>query len=145
MRHCYIHLLCTSFILLTVIFANFLSLKFSHQFPEITLVFVICRFQRDVKDLKIKADYTSCDPTGLSDWLQEIASEYRQYTYCLVKNDIDRNFLMLMTDQDLKDCGIVNSIHRKKICQKISGSVAVVYFTILQVYFFLTLIKRKAC
>lgn len=36
MRHCYIHLLCTSFILLTVIFANFLGLKFSHFFPEIT-------------------------------------------------------------------------------------------------------------
>lgn len=80
------------------------------------------RFQRDVKDLKITADYTSCDPTGLSDWLQEIASEYRQYTYCLVKNDIDKNFLMQMTDQDLKDCGIVNSIHRKKICQKISAT-----------------------
>lgn len=133
MRHCNSHLLC-SFILVPVIFANFPGFTFCHLFPKIILVLVICRFQRDVKDLKIKADYTSCDPTGLSEWLQEIASEYRQYTYCLVKNDIDKNFLMLMTDQDLKDCGIVNSIHRKKICQKISGTVAVVYYTILQVY-----------
>lgn len=81
----------------------------------------IFRFQRDLKDLKMKADYSSCDPTGLSDWLQDIALEYRQYTYCLVKNDIDKNFLTQMTDQDLRDCGIVNSIHRKKINQKISG------------------------
>ncbi|XP_078335172.1 NAD(+) hydrolase SARM1-like isoform X1 [Crassostrea virginica] len=80
------------------------------------------RFQRDLKDLKMKADYSSCDPTGLSDWLQDIALEYRQYTYCLVKNDIDKNFLTQMTDQDLRDCGIVNSIHRKKINQKISDS-----------------------
>ncbi|XP_061163443.1 NAD(+) hydrolase sarm1-like isoform X2 [Saccostrea echinata] len=78
------------------------------------------RFLRDVKDLKIKADYTSCDPTGLSDWLQELGSEYRQYTYTLVNNDIDKNYLMQMTDEDLKDCGITNSIHRKKISQKIA-------------------------
>ncbi|XP_056022492.1 NAD(+) hydrolase sarm1-like isoform X2 [Ostrea edulis] len=79
------------------------------------------RFLRDIKDLKIKADYMSCDPTGLSDWLQEIGPDYRQYTYSLVKNDIDKNYLMRMTDEDLRDCDIANSIHRKKIIQKIAG------------------------
>jgi hypothetical protein len=70
----------------------------------------------------------SCDPTGLCDWLQEIGPDYRQYTYSLVKNDIDKNYLMCMTDEDLKDCDIANSIHRKKIIQKITGVYMMIFF-----------------
>ncbi|KAK3085111.1 hypothetical protein FSP39_024537 [Pinctada imbricata] len=78
------------------------------------------RFLRDLKELKITADYTSCDPSGLDDWLQEVGSEFTGYTYPMLKSGVDKHFLPSMTEEDLiTTCGVENSVHRKKIMQKI--------------------------
>ena len=35
-----------------------------------------CRFLRELRDLKMSGDYTSCDPTKLGDWLVEVGPEF---------------------------------------------------------------------
>ncbi|XP_041349347.1 NAD(+) hydrolase SARM1-like [Gigantopelta aegis] len=83
------------------------------------------RFLRELKDLKVTANYTSCDPSKLADWLLELGPDFSQYTYQLLHSGVDKTVLPSLTDDLLKDCGIVNGIHRMLILQKIKGK----YFT----------------
>lgn len=72
--------------------------------------------------MKISADYTSCDPTKLSDWLVEVGPEFSQYTYQMIYSGVDKQTLRSLSHEHLsKDCAITNGIHRMKILSKIEG------------------------
>lgn len=74
------------------------------------------RFLRDLRVLKTYANYSTCDPNNLADWLADIDPRFRQYTYGLVQSGVDRKCITHITDQQLQsDCHIENGIHRAKI------------------------------
>lgn len=74
------------------------------------------RFLRDLRVLKTCANYSTCDPNNMADWLAEIDPYFRQYTYGLVQSGVDRNSVQNLTDQQLeKDCYIDNGVHRARI------------------------------
>ncbi|XP_056612824.1 NAD(+) hydrolase SARM1 [Triplophysa dalaica] len=74
------------------------------------------RFLRELRVLKTYANYSTCDPNNLADWLADIDPRFRQYTYGLVQSGVDRNSIAHITDQQLQsDCHIDNGIHRAKI------------------------------
>ncbi|KAJ8280961.1 hypothetical protein GJAV_G00061520 [Gymnothorax javanicus] len=74
------------------------------------------RFLRDLRVLKMYADYSTCDPNNLADWLVGVDQRFRQYTYGLVQSGVDRKTLSLLTEQQLQtDCLIENGFHRAKI------------------------------
>jgi len=76
------------------------------------------RFIRELTRLKKTTEYNACDPSRLSDWLSEMGSEFRQYTYQMLKSGADRRILRWLTDDHLlQDCGINNGIHRMKIIE----------------------------
>uniref|UniRef100_A0A8D3B717 NAD(+) hydrolase SARM1 n=1 Tax=Scophthalmus maximus TaxID=52904 RepID=A0A8D3B717_SCOMX len=74
------------------------------------------RFLRDLRVLKTYANYSTCDPHNMADWLVEVDPRFRQYTYSLVQSGVDRNNVQNLTDQMLEhDCHIDNGVHRAKI------------------------------
>ncbi|XP_076590939.1 NAD(+) hydrolase SARM1 [Chaetodon auriga] len=74
------------------------------------------RFLRDLRVLKTYANYATCDPNNMADWLVEVDPRFRQYTYGLVQSGVDRNIIQNVTDQQLQhDCHIENGVHRAKI------------------------------
>lgn len=74
------------------------------------------RFLRDLRVLKTYADYSTCDPNNMADWLAEVDPRFRQYTYGLVQSGVDRNSVENLTDQQLQhDCHVNNGVHRAKI------------------------------
>ena len=77
-----------------------------------------CRFLRELNSLKRSADYQSCDPSKLADWLKQIGSEFTQYSYQLVTRGVDKATLRWLNDTHLlTDCGIHNGVHRLKILE----------------------------
>ena len=73
---------------------------------------------RELNHLKITADYQSCDPSRLEDWLKEVGPEFSQYSYQMLKSGADRRLLRWLTDEHLlHDCTIQNGIHRMKIME----------------------------
>lgn len=78
------------------------------------------RFMRELKELKARSDYSSCDPTKVDHWLKEMAQDMGQYTYQLLLSGVDAHFLPQLSEENLKDdCGVTNGVHRSKILQKI--------------------------
>jgi hypothetical protein len=76
------------------------------------------RFLRELSNLKRMADYSSCDPTNLNDFLSTLGSEYSVYTYEMLNAGIDRQTLMSINEEQLLfETGIKNKIHRLKIQQ----------------------------
>ncbi len=76
------------------------------------------RFLRELTNLKRMADYSSCDPSNLNEFLQSLGPEYSVYTYHMINAGIDRDTLMNINDEQLlSECGISNKIHRLKIQQ----------------------------
>lgn len=66
--------------------------------------------------LKTYANYSTCDPNNMADWLVEVDPHFRQYTYGLVQSGVDRNNVQHLTDQQLQhDCLVSNGFHRAKI------------------------------
>ena len=66
--------------------------------------------------LKTYANYSTCDPHNMADWLFEVDPRFRQYTYGLVQSGVDRSNVQNVTDQQLEhDCHIINGVHRAKI------------------------------
>lgn len=66
--------------------------------------------------LKTYADYSTCDPHNMADWLAEVDPHFRQYTYGLVQSGVDHNNIQSLTEQQLQhDCHILNGVHRAKI------------------------------
>ncbi|ESO95392.1 hypothetical protein LOTGIDRAFT_215051 [Lottia gigantea] len=78
------------------------------------------RFLRELKELKITADYTSCDPSKLSDWLDEISPLFLQYAYNMLTCGVDRQSLPYLTEDHLmSDCSIGNGVHRMRLLDRI--------------------------
>ncbi|KAK7475661.1 hypothetical protein BaRGS_00033087 [Batillaria attramentaria] len=78
------------------------------------------RFIRELKSLKITADYSASDPTGLDKWLMGLCPELSQYTYFMLRQGVDKFVLKTLSDQELREeCGITNSIHRRRIMQQL--------------------------
>ncbi|XP_078404396.1 NAD(+) hydrolase SARM1 [Cetorhinus maximus] len=74
------------------------------------------RFVRELTELKTYANYSTCDPSNLADWLGSIDPCFRQYTYNLVHCGIGRVTLPEVTDQQLQsDCQIEIGFHRSRI------------------------------
>ena len=73
---------------------------------------------RELDNLKTSADYQSCDPSKLADWLKQIGAAYKRYAYPMVKCGVDRSTLPSLADEHLQaDCGVTNGVHRLKILQ----------------------------
>ncbi|XP_052244229.1 NAD(+) hydrolase SARM1-like isoform X3 [Dreissena polymorpha] len=80
------------------------------------------RFQRELVNLKITADYSSCDPTKIDPWLMSILPDLSQYAYTMLRSGMDRTLLSTTTEEELKSvCGIDNGIHRRIIMGHLSG------------------------
>ncbi|XP_062408997.1 NAD(+) hydrolase SARM1 isoform X2 [Sardina pilchardus] len=74
------------------------------------------RFLRDLRVLKTYANYSTCDPNNLADWLADVDPRFRQYTYGLVQSGVDRKNIVHVTDEQLRtDCSVENGVHRAKI------------------------------
>lgn len=66
--------------------------------------------------LKTYANYSTCDPHNMADWLAEVDPHFRQYTYGLVQSGVNHNNVQSLTEQQLQhDCQITNGVHRAKI------------------------------
>uniref|UniRef100_A0A3Q3GZ25 NAD(+) hydrolase SARM1 n=1 Tax=Labrus bergylta TaxID=56723 RepID=A0A3Q3GZ25_9LABR len=62
------------------------------------------------------ANYSTCDPNNMADWLADVDPRFRQYTYGLVQSGVDLNNVQHLTDQQLQhDCHVVNGVHRAKM------------------------------
>ena len=82
------------------------------------------RFKWELRELRISADYSSCDPNGLADLLASIHKEYVQYTYFLLNAGVTKDFIPHLTDEILHDdCHINNGIHRARILAFAQGRV----------------------
>ncbi|XP_063350181.1 NAD(+) hydrolase SARM1 [Pelmatolapia mariae] len=80
------------------------------------------RFLRDLRVLKTYANYSTCDPNNMADWLSEVDPRFRQYTYGLVQSGVDRHNIQSLTDKQLQhDCHIENGVHRAKILSASRG------------------------
>lgn len=78
------------------------------------------RFLRELKQLKTTADYSSCDNSRLNEWLKELSEDFSVYTYQMLRCGIDRSVLSSISEDELeRECGITNSIHRRKIMDHI--------------------------
>ncbi|ESO97457.1 hypothetical protein LOTGIDRAFT_114826 [Lottia gigantea] len=79
------------------------------------------RFMRELKSLKITADYSSCDPTSLDNWLMKLSPDLSQYTYHMLRQGVDKYVLQTLSEEELRnECAICNSIHRKLITLPLS-------------------------
>lgn len=82
------------------------------------------RFMRDLRELKISSEYTSCDPSKLNDWLKLVSPDLCQYTYQLLQCGVDKLFLPQIAEENLRDdCGVLNGVHRARILQNIREEV----------------------
>ncbi|XP_034254873.1 sterile alpha and TIR motif-containing protein 1-like [Thrips palmi] len=73
------------------------------------------RFMRELKKLKIMADYSSSDADNLRSLLAAIDPEFAVYTYGLLKAGVEQDSLCSLSDDKLLECGVLNSLHRQKI------------------------------
>ncbi|KAK1157474.1 NAD(+) hydrolase SARM1-like [Acipenser oxyrinchus oxyrinchus] len=74
------------------------------------------RFFRELRELKTYANYSTCDPSNLADWLGGVDPRFRQYTYNLLQGGLERSSLPRVTEQQLQvDCRVENGLHSAKI------------------------------
>ena len=77
---------------------------------------------RELKALKITADYSSCDPSQMDGWLMKIVPDLSQYTYHMLKNGMNKELLASTNNEELENvCDIRNSVHRRLILEHIEG------------------------
>ncbi|XP_039613011.1 NAD(+) hydrolase SARM1 [Polypterus senegalus] len=80
------------------------------------------RFLRELRELKTYANYSTCDPSNLADWLGGVDPRFRQYAYNMLQCGLERSSLPSVTEQQLQtDCGIENGVHRYKILEAAKG------------------------
>lgn len=78
------------------------------------------RFLRELKSLKITADYSSCDPSQMDAWLMKILPDLSQYTYEMLKAGMNKEVLASTNNEELEVvCGIKNGIHRRLILEHV--------------------------
>lgn len=80
------------------------------------------RFLRELAHLKRITDYSSCDPSNLTEVLESLGPVYLQYAYWILNSGIDQQTLEHVNEENLAlECKIENSIHRLKIMNAISS------------------------
>jgi len=79
------------------------------------------RFMRELSLLKKMADYSSCDKTSLNEFMQTVDPIFCTYTYNMLNAGVDKKTLRLLSEDQLVECGIINSIHRQRIFDAIRG------------------------
>ncbi|GFT04355.1 NAD(+) hydrolase sarm1 [Nephila pilipes] len=80
------------------------------------------RFRRELNQLKRLADYSSCDTSNLSSFLQNLGPEFCQYTYQMLLSGVSVKDLKDLSSEQLEsECGIENSIHRMRIMHMVKG------------------------
>ncbi|XP_048734278.1 NAD(+) hydrolase sarm1-like isoform X3 [Ostrea edulis] len=78
------------------------------------------RFLRELKSLKITADYSSCDPSQMDAWLMKILPDLSQYTYEMLKAGMNKEVLASTNNEELEIvCGIKNGIHRRLMLEHV--------------------------
>ncbi|XP_063611289.1 NAD(+) hydrolase sarm1-like isoform X1 [Penaeus indicus] len=84
------------------------------------------RFLRELKKLKLMADFSSCDSTKLNEFMLQVDPEFAVYTYSMLNAGVTRDCLRYLTEEQLiSECCIYNSIHRQKVKGKIKEYYAV--------------------
>ena len=77
--------------------------------------------------LKISANYSSCDPSKLDDWLKSVGPELSQYTFQMVQAGVSTGNLHILTISHLTaDCHINNRIHCEKILTAVKGGCLII-------------------
>ena len=77
-----------------------------------TKLFFHYRFKRELTKLKLQADYSSCDPSQLCDWLENVNGDLLEHSYGMLRAGADIGSLKHITDTHLRDdCQIRNGIH----------------------------------
>ncbi|KAK4307576.1 hypothetical protein Pmani_020660 [Petrolisthes manimaculis] len=80
------------------------------------------RFMRELRKLKLLADYSSCDSTRLNEFMVEVDKEFAEYTYCMLRAGVTREWMRCLSEEQLiSECGIYNSIHRQRIRDAITN------------------------
>jgi len=83
---------------------------------------------RELDKLRQAADYTSCDRSGLATWLGDLMPELRRYTYQMLKAGITLQLLPQLSNRHLlRDCRIINGVHRLLISQAAKRNVTSKY------------------
>ncbi|XP_031338898.1 sterile alpha and TIR motif-containing protein 1 isoform X4 [Photinus pyralis] len=79
------------------------------------------RFTRELENLKKMADYSSRDAANINSFMQSLGQEFSIYTYGMLNAGIEtkESLRNLSEDQLLRECSIVNSIHRLRIMEAI--------------------------
>ncbi|GFQ93089.1 NAD(+) hydrolase sarm1, partial [Trichonephila clavata] len=73
------------------------------------------KFLTELTQLKICSDYSSCDPSGLNNFLQKLDKSYSQYTYKMLLNGINLENISSLNKDFLEQCGVINSFHKERI------------------------------
>jgi len=84
---------------------------------------------RELSELKKMTDYSSCDKTSLNEFLQTLDPIFCAYTYNMLNAGVDKKTLRLLTEDQLVECGIINSIHRQRISEAIRGETGFYDYT----------------
>ncbi|XP_014677545.1 PREDICTED: sterile alpha and TIR motif-containing protein 1-like [Priapulus caudatus] len=93
------------------------------------------RFLRELKTLKINADYSCVDPSGLDSWMLRLQTDLSQYSYSMLHQGVCMDMLPYLNDDHLRDdCGIGNGIHRLRIAGAIRNTLACFYCLLLKVH-----------
>ncbi|GFY51247.1 NAD(+) hydrolase sarm1 [Trichonephila inaurata madagascariensis] len=80
------------------------------------------RFRRELNQLKRMADYSSCDTSGLTSFLQGLGPEFCQYSYQMLLSGVNVKDLKELNSEQLEsECGIENSIHRMRLMHMVKG------------------------
>ena len=88
------------------------------SFSLMSISCIYFRFMRELNILRVTADYQSCDPSKIDDWLKELGKDFCGYSYQMLKSGVDRRTLRWLSDEHLlHDCYITNGIHRLKIME----------------------------
>ncbi|PRD29211.1 UNVERIFIED_CONTAM: Ect4 [Trichonephila clavipes] len=68
------------------------------------------------------ADYSSCDTSGLTSFLQGLGPEFCQYSYQMLLSGVNVKDLKELNSEQLEsECGIENSIHRMRLMHMVKG------------------------
>jgi len=83
------------------------------------------RFLRELKQLKVRADYTSCDGGITANFLARISPEFKVYSYNLILKELTLDFMRRLSAADLedmlRDAGVESAIHRHRMIEAVIG------------------------
>ena len=85
------------------------------------------RFLRELSSLRMNANYSCIDRSDLASFLAcNVGTEYRAYTYGLLKHDLCLELMQRKSDSDLNDmlaeAGVKMTTHRHRIIEAIAST-----------------------